>query len=428
MKSVRQGPPIRNLLAMTLLTAAVTMLAFACERRGVPGEARLGGGGGARSGVETANIGGPVVPGTPVVRHGDEIVVAGRFFRTGTRVVLWTDPDGYDAYRTERRFSPWAEAPFAVTSGAQKPPQGQPPGPARLGTRHQILSWPELEQVRGGGWPLELLQDKVDQFVLHYDAVGFSKYCFMVLHDMRGLSVQFMLDVDGTIYQTMDAKERAFHATTSNHRSVGIEIANRGAYETDLPLREFYSKDNEGPFLTIPARFGDGGLLAPGKLRPLRPELVRGRINGQMMAMYDLTPQQYTALARLTAALCTVLPRITLDYPRDATGHVFPARLPTEQLDRTQGLIAHWHIQEEKYDPGPAFQWDKLVRDARALMSDEAIKENESHRGKFVRPGPLATQPATTPSAPPATTNSTNPPATQPATPPARGNTRPSGR
>ena len=34
-----------------------------------------------------------------------------------------------------------------------------------------------------------------------------------------------MLDVDGTIYQTLDVKERAWHATTSNTRAVGIEIA-----------------------------------------------------------------------------------------------------------------------------------------------------------------------------------------------------------
>ena len=39
-------------------------------------------------------------------RRGDEIVAAGQFFHTGTRVVLWLDPGGYDAYRVERRFAP----------------------------------------------------------------------------------------------------------------------------------------------------------------------------------------------------------------------------------------------------------------------------------------------------------------------------------
>ena len=40
-------------------------------------------------------------------RRGDEIVVAGKMFHTGTPVVLWMDPGGYDAYRVERRFSPF---------------------------------------------------------------------------------------------------------------------------------------------------------------------------------------------------------------------------------------------------------------------------------------------------------------------------------
>src|SRR5690349_17579216 len=45
-------------------------------------------------------------PGTFEARRGDEIVVAGKFVHTGTPVVLWLDPGGYDAYRVERRFSP----------------------------------------------------------------------------------------------------------------------------------------------------------------------------------------------------------------------------------------------------------------------------------------------------------------------------------
>jgi N-acetylmuramoyl-L-alanine amidase len=41
------------------------------------------------------------VPGQHELREGDEIVVAGQFFHTGTKVVLWMDPGGYDAYRFE---------------------------------------------------------------------------------------------------------------------------------------------------------------------------------------------------------------------------------------------------------------------------------------------------------------------------------------
>ena len=49
-------------------------------------------------------------PGTPLPRAGDEIMVAGQLFHTGAPVVLWTDPGGYDAYRTERRFANFEDA------------------------------------------------------------------------------------------------------------------------------------------------------------------------------------------------------------------------------------------------------------------------------------------------------------------------------
>ena len=43
-------------------------------------------------------------PGKIAERKGDEIIVAGQLVHTGTRVVTWMDPKGYDGYRVERRF------------------------------------------------------------------------------------------------------------------------------------------------------------------------------------------------------------------------------------------------------------------------------------------------------------------------------------
>ena len=191
-------------------------------------------------------------PGTLAPRKGDEIVVAGQLVHTGARVVLWTDPGGYDAYRVERRFGPiekadWESSHEEVSGLAS---------PNRYSLRRDELTDAELERVRGGGWDLPLLQRVVDQFVIHFDECGTSRQCFKVLHDMRDLSVHFMLDLDGTIYQTLDLKERAWHATTSNTRSVGVEIANMGAYELNErnPFDLWYAKDtNDRTRITIPA-------------------------------------------------------------------------------------------------------------------------------------------------------------------------------
>src|SRR5690606_13003117 len=177
---------------------------------------------------------------------------------------------------------------------------------------------------RGGGWSLPLLQEVVDQFVIHYDVAGTSRNCFRVLHDMRGLSVHFLLDLDGTIYQTMDLKESAYHATKANQRSIGIEIANMGAYRpgNTEALDRWYAKDDEGNTrLVIPGGPEAAGIRNPdASLRPSRDEPVAGIVRGMELVQYDLTPEQYDSLIRLTATLCAVFPEIACDYPRDESG------------------------------------------------------------------------------------------------------------
>lgn len=340
-------------------------------------------------------LGGCFRPGAELVRRGDEIVACGRFFHTGAPVVLWTDPGGYDAYRTEKRFVPWAKAPW-------NPPEKAAEGvgtPNRYGVRFApkpdatapdapppALSAEEFERVRGGGWDLPLLQQHVDQFVLHYDVCGVSRQCFRILHDVRGLSVQFMLDIDGTIYQTMDLKERAWHATSSNDRAVGVEIANIGAYELGgkTPFDQWYKRepapsrgDSTGETtlrIAVPERLGDGGVRTPGFIGyPDRSSMILGDVQGRTLAQYDFTPQQYDSLIKLTAALHRVLPRIELDYPRDDSGRLIAGRLTPERLESYRGVMGHYHIQKDKTDPGPALQWDKVINGARRALREPRL-------------------------------------------------------
>jgi N-acetylmuramoyl-L-alanine amidase len=307
--------------------------------------------------------------GAKLERQGDEIVVAGQYFHTGTPVVLWTDPGGYDAYRVERRFAPVAEASWEKSAAVVEYLKT----PNRYNQRTNGLTEAEVERLRGGGWDLPTLQQVVDQFVLHFDVCGVSRTCFKVLHDHRGLSVHFMLDIDGTIYQTLDVKERAWHATTSNGRSVGIEIANMGAYRQveGSALEQWYGLDAAGQTrITIPERLGDGGVRTPDFAgRPARNEPVAGKIHGETLFQYDFTPEQYRALAHLTAALNRALPKIKLDYPRDAAGQLLLTKLDDEALQTYEGVLGHYHIQRNKNDPGPALDWDHLMQTARQLVS-----------------------------------------------------------
>jgi len=299
------------------------------------------------------------------------MVVAGRFVHTGTRVVLWLDPGGYDAYRVERRFAPFEEADWEQSHARVK----DLTTPNRYGLRREGLNTNQVRQVRGGGWDLRTLQSTVDQFVIHFDACGTSRQCFKVLHDQRDLSVHFLLDLDGTIYQTLDLKERAWHATTSNTRSVGIELANIGAYPParSQPLDEWYDRrPDRQVVVTIPARLGESGVLTPGFVaRPAREQAMMGTIQGTELSQYDYTPAQYQALIRLTAALCRVFPKLKCDYPRDTTGQLVRQKLPEDELRQYRGLLGHFHIQANKVDPGPAFQWDRVVDGARHWLRRE---------------------------------------------------------
>ncbi len=287
-------------------------------------------------------------------------MVCGRMFHTGTRVVLWTDPGGYDAYRVECRFAPQRANPSAPVAD----------GPARYGSWRRGLPDELATRVQTHGWRVEDLQQQVTQFVLHYDACGSSRRCFEVLQDVRGLSVHFMLDLDGTIYQTLDAKERAWHAGEANDHSIGIEIANIGAFADAQELNAWYARDASGRVRNqFPASMPAPDFRVAGFVpHPARNLPIEGEINGSRVTQYDFTPEQYSALARLTATLCRVFPELRLDYPRAADGHLRTTPFSTQELAAYHGLLGHWHVTTNKIDPGPALDWDRLMRDARRCM------------------------------------------------------------
>ena len=282
----------------------------------------------------------PRDPGEPVAlkeRRGQEIMVAGRLFNAGTPVVLMDDAGGY------------------------------PASPDHYGRRKGVEDPNNLAEVR----------DSVDQFVYHFDVCGLSKVCYKVLED-RGLSVHFMCDADGTLYQSADLSARTWHATTSNGRSIGIEIAQIGTTEKDASdlAAAWYKKDANGDtYLSVPDRLGDPQFKNPPAdgepLRPARQGLFEGEINGSQYRQRDFTPQQYDALIHLTAALHEVFPEMALDYPRGDDGTVLMHQLTKDQLAVYHGLLGHWHVQDNKNDPGPAFDWEKVRVGATELVAPD---------------------------------------------------------
>jgi N-acetyl-anhydromuramyl-L-alanine amidase AmpD len=99
--------------------------------------------------------------------------------------------------------------------------------------------------------------------------------------------------------------------------------------------------------------------------------------------MYDLTPEQYDSLIKLTAALCTIFPKLECDYPRDPNGELITTTLPQDAYESFSGIVGHFHLTEGKIDPGPALQWDRLVHEARAIM--RGSRRVEPFRRDFAR-------------------------------------------
>jgi N-acetylmuramoyl-L-alanine amidase len=325
----------------------------------------------ALAGLQACRTPTPVAPdpheGAPleaVARAGDEILIGGHRFSTGRPVVLWFEEGGYDAYDTT--LVAGEEPDYADRETGRR----YEPGRRTRGDTPRTL-------VRPGSTDLAELARAIDQFVVHYDVCGLSRTCFRVLQEERGLSVHFLLDIDGTIYQTLDVRETAWHATRSNPRSVGVEIAHIGAWPPDrtAALDRWYGQDERGPFLQLPDSAGDGGVRTPGFLgRPARPERISGSINGRQVTQYDFTDEQYESLAALIATLSRALPRIEPQVPREPDGSVRTDVLSEAEWLAFSGVLGHCHVQQNKEDPGPAFDWERLLQALRRLRSSSPAR------------------------------------------------------
>jgi N-acetyl-anhydromuramyl-L-alanine amidase AmpD len=314
----------------------------------------------------------PLTPGTWGAHHraagrtqwtppGTAIRIAGVPVEIGAPVVTWQQPGAHDGYLERCAFSDQV-APRRPVPGCE--------GAQRYAARRNLPD--ALAQVvQARGWTPELAALQIDQVVVHYDVAWTSENCFKVLHDLRGLSCHFLLDVDGVLYQTLDVVERARHAGSANDRSIGIEIAHPGPLELTKGLADRYRPHPDGGVVYDLGRLAKG-VRTPGfQVRPARPAPVEGRVQGRDFTQYDYTEAQYRTLTRLFAGLNRALPRIRLEVPRDAEGRIRDAVLAPEEQAAFSGILGHFHVSARKQDPGPAFDWERVLSGARRLLDSD---------------------------------------------------------
>jgi N-acetyl-anhydromuramyl-L-alanine amidase AmpD len=248
---------------------------------------------------------------------GSSIVVAGQPFDVGRPVVLWSDPQGFDAYQIRC---------IDQTGGCCDSDS------KRFGVRKNV-DHRSIEELRA----------VVSQLVLHFDGCVNSRSCFKSMHNRPrpagsngcGLSAHFMIDADGTIYQTLDLVERAYHAEEANSISVGVEICNRGRVDM-----------SEWP--KLPAEY---------RTRPTRDVVI----NGEHHLAYDFRPEQYESIISLARTLLRIFPRIKPIFPEQPDGAPIMDTLP-DPLSFA-GILGHLHVdlQKQKWDPG-ALDWKRIMR------------------------------------------------------------------
>ena len=127
---------------------------------------------------------------------------------------------------------------------------------------------------------------------------------FEVLHDLRGLSVHFMLDLDGTIYQTLDLKEARL-ARDDRQRPIDRhrDRQHRGLPGRDAPspLDSWYKargrrdRRHRDPGPARAETASATGLRSSDRPAPSRSW---GRSRAQALRQYDFTDQQYDSLVQ----------------------------------------------------------------------------------------------------------------------------------
>ena len=166
---------------------------------------------------------------------------------------------------------------------------------------------------------------KIRYFVNHWDVCLSSNSCQSVL-DRRGISVHFLIDNDGTIYQTMDMQHAAWHAGSSrtNRPSVGVEISN--AYYPKY--QDWYVKNGFGPRPVISDAWVHASQLDP------------------FLGFY---PKQIEALKALWKAMHDGLD-IPYEAPLNQFGKTSTKYEQEVAYGKFKGFVSHYHVSKSKID------------------------------------------------------------------------------
>ena len=199
----------------------------------------------------------------------------------------------------------------------------------------KVILWDEPDGLKAKVGNYTDYSSKPDRepgmFVNHWDVCLSSESCLKVLNK-RGLSVHFLIDNDGTIFQTLDTQHNAWHAGNLNRHSVGVEISN--AYYPKY--QNWYIRNGFGP----------------------RPISKNAACHGRILEEHlDFYPIQIQALKALWKAINLSI-NIPLQGPTaidtnvEESTNFFTKTLVDSSASsaKYKGFVSHYHLTPNKID------------------------------------------------------------------------------
>lgn len=192
----------------------------------------------------------------------------------------------------------------------------------------KVILWDEEEglKAKDGCYRKQVGEDRdIKLFVNHWDVCLSSASCQNVLNN-RGISVHFLIDNDGTIFQTVDMQHQAWHCGNQNPFSVGVEISN--AYYIDK-YQDWYVRNG----------FGE---------RPIVQGKVRGKDLDPHLGFYPIQIEAAQALWRAVANACDIPLRCPIKNGGEEVDSLFDPAVKGEW----KGFVHHYQISNKKIDCG----------------------------------------------------------------------------
>ncbi|MAF25699.1 hypothetical protein CL634_09035 [bacterium] len=197
---------------------------------------------------------------------------------------------------------------------------------------NKVVLWDETDGFKANKGCYTDYSGKPDReptmFVNHWDVCLSAESCAKVLN-RRGISVHFLIENDGTIFQMLDTQHKAWHAGIQkyeggNTKGIGVEISN--AYY--LKYQDWYVKNG----------FGE------------RPIQENAYVHGRALEPFlDFYPVQLQALKALWKAIHIGV-GIPLEYPKNSDGYIETGVHRDCERGKFHGFCNHYNITKNKKD------------------------------------------------------------------------------